>query len=542
MAGDRQPLGLQYIGDWGCTEPPVLVQPLYGMVVSSVEGEEDTLRNRLRQRAMAMHGQLTLEKTMSPLPHVAAFHGQEPSPVSDSRLSIQGVHPMLGSPTTPTHMSSGGQNGGSAHGSFSPSLGEGDGSSSAMVTSQRQRCMTDKLAQSPNDGTGCEQYQPSAAVGLSEQTGSGISVAAEDVVADTAGGTSQAASCSDTPPSRGESGGTSTDSPLATAAHGRGAGRGQAGRGMKATHGDDSEAWGVARLKQRFWPDMERLMKEAKYDQNDQECKNRWHFVHNNYKAVKDHETWSGEQKYLSMNQADRKRWHLDFLMCREWYDVIDQNEKDNDTICIDYITDPGAETENVAADNGGSVETDGIGVGGDDRADAGLAPHPQNTGTDSAGPSDGARSTAVQGDMASKRRRVEIQAALKFAVTDSQALSTMEIMYGPLLGARREFSEFIASTLEQQPAASKYDIIDRQATDLHRIRFTLGRLLLSVTDGDAKHTINAVASAMLLLQKKHKRLQIEYATLQACVAAEAPNSCPFCGYTLLKPAAGSSS
>ncbi|GBG63605.1 hypothetical protein CBR_g38671 [Chara braunii] len=193
----------------------------------------------------------------------------------------------------------------------------------------------------------------------------------------------QAPECS--PQTMGESGGTSALAPLARGGgvrSGHEPGRAQPGRGqpargragrargghprpqfgeeetmklircryeVKATHGDDSEAWGLAKLKQRLWPDVEKLMREANYDRSDEECKNRWHFVLNNlYRAVKDHDKWSVKQKYFTMNQMERKRWGLDFLMRREWYNFIDQHEKDKDTINMDDITDPGAETENV--------------------------------------------------------------------------------------------------------------------------------------------------------------------------------------------------
>ncbi|GBG76385.1 hypothetical protein CBR_g22132 [Chara braunii] len=250
----------------------------------------------------------------------------------------------------------------------------------------------------------------------------------------------QALECS--PQTMGESGGTSTLAPLARGGgvrSGHEAGRGQTSRGqpargragrgrgkrphprfgeeetmklircwyeVKATHDDDSEAWGVAKLKQRLWPDVEKLVREASYDRSDEECKNWWHFVLNNYRAVKDHDKWSGKQKYFTMNETERKRWVLDFLMRREWYDFIDQHEKDKDAINMNDITDLGAETENVGVGDGGADKSAEAGKGGDDGAGSGTSSQPQDNRTNTAGPSDCARSNAVQGNMAAKRRR----------------------------------------------------------------------------------------------------------------------------------------
>ncbi|GBG59793.1 hypothetical protein CBR_g54897 [Chara braunii] len=139
---------------------------------------------------------------------------------------------------------------------------------------------------------------------------------------------------------------------------------------------------------------------------------------------------------------------------------------------------------------------------------------------------------------------RAEVQAELKFAVTEPQALSTIEVLYGLLMAKRREFAQFITATSVQQTAtaAATYDIIVQQASDLQRLRFTLGRLLLAAADGDARHPVNTIVPEMLLLQKSHKKLQIEYAALQVHLASQTTSACPFCGYTLFQSAAGTSS
>ncbi|GBG72025.1 hypothetical protein CBR_g10961 [Chara braunii] len=133
-----------------------------------------------------------------------------------------------------------------------------------------------------------------------------------------------------------------------------------------------------------------------------------------------------------------------------------------------------------------------------------------------------------------------EVQAALKFAVTEPQALCAIEVLYSLLMAARREFEEFVAATSVQQTAAATYDITIQQASVLQRLRFTLGRLLLAAADGDARRPVNVILPEML--QKSRKKLQIECGTLQLRLASQTTGCCPFCGYTLSGPAAGLSS
>ncbi|GBG65717.1 hypothetical protein CBR_g52312 [Chara braunii] len=83
---------------------------------------------------------------------------------------------------------------------------------------------------------------------------------------------------------------------------------------------------------------------------------------------------------------------------------------------------------------------------------------------------------------------QAEVQAALKFVVTELQALSTIDELYGLLMDVRREFAEFITATFVQQTVAATYDITVQQAFDLQSLRFTLGRLLLAAADGKREH------------------------------------------------------
>ncbi|GBG81891.1 hypothetical protein CBR_g34074 [Chara braunii] len=78
---------------------------------------------------------------------------------------------------------------------------------------------------------------------------------------------------------------------------------------------------------------------------------------------------------------------------------------------------------------------------------------------------------------------QAEVQAALKFAVTEPQALSTIEVLYGLLIAARREFAEFIIATSVQQTVAATYDITVQQPFDLQRLRFTCWLLRTGMRD-----------------------------------------------------------
>ncbi|GBG80119.1 hypothetical protein CBR_g30486 [Chara braunii] len=131
---------------------------------------------------------------------------------------------------------------------------------------------------------------------------------------------------------------------------------------VKTNMGENSEAMGIAPLKQRLWRDVSERMKEARYNREDEDCKNRFHSVCNNYRLVKDHNRWSGNQKYWSMDQATRKANSLDFMMRRDWYDIINVHEVDKDTINPNSLTDPGAGEHNM--DN---VHDTDVEVGDDD-------------------------------------------------------------------------------------------------------------------------------------------------------------------------------
>ncbi|GBG64246.1 hypothetical protein CBR_g41167 [Chara braunii] len=123
------------------------------------------------------------------------------------------------------------------------------------------------------------------------------------------------------------------------------------------TNGRRTQAMRMAPLKLRLWADVSARMKEANYLREDDECKNWYHFVRNNYRLVKDHNRWSGNQKYWSMDQATRKTHALDFLMRREWYNIIHVHEGHKHTINPDSLTDPGAESHNRASAHDSDVD-----------------------------------------------------------------------------------------------------------------------------------------------------------------------------------------
>ncbi|GBG64919.1 hypothetical protein CBR_g48667 [Chara braunii] len=141
---------------------------------------------------------------------------------------------------------------------------------------------------------------------------------------------------------------------------------------VKMGMGENSEAMGIAPLKVRLWADVSARMKQAHYVREDDECMNRYHFVRNNYRLVKDHNRCPGSHKYWTMDQATRKANGLDFLMRREWYNILHMHEGDKDTINPNSLTDPGAEDHNRANSEDSDVDEGDDPAADDEAGDVG--------------------------------------------------------------------------------------------------------------------------------------------------------------------------
>ncbi|GBG83651.1 hypothetical protein CBR_g37453 [Chara braunii] len=134
---------------------------------------------------------------------------------------------------------------------------------------------------------------------------------------------------------------------------------------VKGLMGEDSESLGRARLKAGFWKVVESRMREKGYNQDHDQCKSKFHQIFDFYRKLKAHERWSGNPSYWDMNSTTRKRYNVDFVIRRSWYDSISSSEGDTDSIRLSNLRDSGSEQERMEdgdGDTGGVSEDGGVG------------------------------------------------------------------------------------------------------------------------------------------------------------------------------------
>ncbi|GBG83176.1 hypothetical protein CBR_g36792 [Chara braunii] len=105
---------------------------------------------------------------------------------------------------------------------------------------------------------------------------------------------------------------------------------------------EGTEAYGRAGVKGNFWKFVELCMKEKGYNRDHEQCKNKFNQVIEYYRKLKCHERWSGLPSYRDMNSTRRKKYKVDFVLRRSWYDIIHSVEKDMDSINLTYLRDGG--------------------------------------------------------------------------------------------------------------------------------------------------------------------------------------------------------
>ncbi|GBG70515.1 hypothetical protein CBR_g6643 [Chara braunii] len=130
----------------------------------------------------------------------------------------------------------------------------------------------------------------------------------------------------------------------------------------KALLGEETEGMGRARAKAGFWKNVEHRMWESGYYRDHDQCKGKFSQVMDFYRRLKIHEGWSGLPSYWDMNQTKRKRYNVDFVLRRSWYDTINAVEKDVDSINLCNLWDSSVEQErweeaNKGAHGGGDTE-----------------------------------------------------------------------------------------------------------------------------------------------------------------------------------------
>ncbi|GBG81396.1 hypothetical protein CBR_g32070 [Chara braunii] len=85
------------------------------------------------------------------------------------------------------------------------------------------------------------------------------------------------------------------------------------------------------------------------------------------------------------MNATRRKEYHVDFVLWRSWYDIIDPVEKDLDTNNLSQLRDPGAEQEREEGEGMADGEGDADGVSDEavERGGRGLSGGSRSTAFD---------------------------------------------------------------------------------------------------------------------------------------------------------------
>ncbi|GBG82423.1 hypothetical protein CBR_g34799 [Chara braunii] len=158
---------------------------------------------------------------------------------------------------------------------------------------------------------------------------------------------------------------------------------------VKGLMGEDSESMGRARVKAGFWKIVESRMREKGFNRDQEQCKSKFSEIFDFYRKLKAHERRSGNPSYWDMNSTMRKRYNIDFVIRRSWYDSISSSEGDTDSIRLSNLRDSGSEQERME---------DGDGETGGGSEDAG--------GGD-AGPSGGTRSGAFSPTLGKRKRAV---------------------------------------------------------------------------------------------------------------------------------------
>ncbi|GBG92030.1 hypothetical protein CBR_g54150 [Chara braunii] len=153
------------------------------------------------------------------------------------------------------------------------------------------------------------------------------------------------------------------------------------------------EAYGRARLKAGFWKYVEERMRAKAYNRADDQCKNKFNQILDYYRRLKAHESWSGLPSYCDMNQTRRKKYNVDFVLRRRWYNIIHPVENDKDSINLSNLMDSGADKEHLE-DGEGVNDIDGEMDGGGEDPAAG-----------SGGSVGGSRSTGFEPTLGRRKR-----------------------------------------------------------------------------------------------------------------------------------------
>ncbi|GBG67782.1 hypothetical protein CBR_g907 [Chara braunii] len=355
------------------------VTPVRGFRIGLGGEDENTLRQRLRQRAMRVADGLpvdldggVLAGSDAPAPRPEAVHHASPAAsgaFSRGGATVSGQRSPAGSGTTHGH--------------------RGDGSLQHMQEDAGDTALP------CNEQTTQSYYMLNHLIRDNERSASPVQpVHNNDVGANGLG--AQETPQQQTPPSCGRSSGARTDTPSPVPSglqSGAGTTASQSGGGastppapgssspppntkrwgdtetdwlcrfrneVRTLMGEDTEVYGRARLKAGFWKIVEQRMREKGYNRRDEQCKNKFNPIMEYYRRLKAHE--------------------------KSWYDIIDPGEKDKDSIDLSNLMDSGAdeerfEDEDDAADHGsgagGASGDPPAGVGGSTSGSQGAGIEP---------------------------------------------------------------------------------------------------------------------------------------------------------------------
>ncbi|GBG85694.1 hypothetical protein CBR_g40424 [Chara braunii] len=190
-------------------------------------------------------------------------------------------------------------------------------------------------------------------------------------------------------------------------------------------------------------------MKEKGFNRDRAQCKNKFNQVIEYYWRLKCHEQWSGLPSYWDMNTTKHKKYNVDLVLHRSWYDIIDSVEKDTDSINLSYLRDSGDDpvrqmnTDDMADADG---ETEGVS---------------DEPGGESGGASGGSRSIAFHPTLGKRKR----------AATNAREASVQAVT-----GAMRDHTTALTRFIESVPRCDATPRVMWQSNRLNSLHNSCSR------------------------------------------------------------------
>ncbi|GBG61349.1 hypothetical protein CBR_g20382 [Chara braunii] len=265
---------------------------------------------------------------------------------------------------------------------------------------------------------------------------------------------------------------------------------------VKLQMNEDTEAYGRAWLKANFWKNVELRMKEKGYNRDHEQCKNKFNQVIEYYRRLKCHERWSRLPSYWDMNSTEKKKYNVDFVLRRSWYDIIDSVEKDTDSINLTYLRDSGddprrhTETDDMADADG---QTEGVS---------------DDLGRGSGAASGGTRSTTFESTLGKRKRAVSnAREASVQAVTSAMRDHTTS-----LTRSDRECAKMRCETtpdVKKQQAELATQLMQQELAGRERVASIVGGRVESgmnrLADAIVMNGMNRLADAIVMMASRRR-------------------------------------